>query len=433
MKGRWHASQSGAPHSASGEQLKFGRELSHNIRSNYSERHGVNTTKRRKRLLAITSVSLSVLGFIVLAEVVLRCLPVADSMFVLPVTAENPIYRYTPQRKRTISHDWNLRLVSHVRVNNDGWVNEQDYQKEDPIPLLAIIGDSFIEADAVPYAQTVQGRLAEALKARLRVYSFGLNGAPLSQYLIWAQYAVREFKAEALVINVVGNDFDESHISYQDSPGFWVYAPDSKGNLQLRLLEFPVGIARTLLKQSALARYLLLNMHLKETLSNLSWLRELITGHVRPRDVPAYAGNTSVSTDPKRLAASMEVIDAFFRDLPRLTGLPADRITFTLDGFRYPDVAVQGAGTYFDLMRRAFREQAKMHGYQVIDLDPLFFADYRSHHQRFDYLPIDGHWNSAGHAILTQALLASRLLSSQLSQESASSSSRTATANGPKT
>ena len=95
-------------------------------------------TKRREWLLAITSVSLGILGFIVLAEVVLRCLPVADSEFVLPVTADNPIYRSTPQRKWTNSRDWNFNLVSHVRVNNDGWVNDQDYQKDDPNFLYSL-------------------------------------------------------------------------------------------------------------------------------------------------------------------------------------------------------------------------------------------------------------------------------------------------------
>ena len=67
----------------------------------------------------------------------------------------------------------------------------------------------------VPYAETLYGRLARTLRGRLRVYSFGASGAPLSQYLIWAGHAVREYGARAVVINVVGNDFDESYIVVQ--------------------------------------------------------------------------------------------------------------------------------------------------------------------------------------------------------------------------
>ena len=67
----------------------------------------------------------------------------------------------------------------------------------------------------VPYAQTLYGRLAEKLAGRFRVYSFGALGASLSQYLIWAGHAVREYGARAVVINLVGNDFDESYVSCQ--------------------------------------------------------------------------------------------------------------------------------------------------------------------------------------------------------------------------
>ena len=85
-------------------------------------------------------------------------------------------------------------MLNHRRVNNAGWVNDQDYEHQDVTPLLAIIGDSYIEAMMVPYEQTVYGRLANTLEGRLRVYSFGASGAPLSQYLIWARHAVEHYR-----------------------------------------------------------------------------------------------------------------------------------------------------------------------------------------------------------------------------------------------
>jgi hypothetical protein len=82
---------------------------------------------------------------------------------------------------------------------------------------------------------------------------------------------------------------------------------------------------------------------------------------------------------------------------------------FTLDGFRYPDAAAGGGGTYFELMRRAFRSKAEALGYETIDLDPYFFAHHAAHAQRFEY-PRDGHWNETGHAVAAEAVLASRLI-----------------------
>ena len=85
----------------------------------------------------------------------------------------------------------------------------------------------------VAYPQTLQGRLAAALNAELRVYSFAGSGAPLEPVFVWAGYAVKEYGARAVVINVVGNDFDESLSAYRLGPGFWQYAPDPNGALQL--------------------------------------------------------------------------------------------------------------------------------------------------------------------------------------------------------
>ena len=321
-----------------------------------------------------------------------------------PVTESSPIYHYSPDRSFVFSRDWNLDLVNRGRVNNAGFINDQDYRRNGQQPLLAIIGDSFIEAFMVPYANTIQGRLARALGSKARVYSFAASGAPLSQYLIWARLAVREYGAQALIINVVGNDFDESHIHYVQSPGYWVYAPEPDGQLRMHLVELRRGFMRSVLAHSVFARYLFINLHVKEY-AKLRSLRAHSSGegHVR------FAGFTRADADPGRISASLAVMDAFFRDLPEYTGLPPDRITFTTDGFRYPKAAEEGKGTYFDQMGNAFEQRALSQGYEVLDLDRWFFADFRQFGQRFEY-PHDGHWNDRGHAIAAKAILSSRLL-----------------------
>ena len=366
-------------------------------------------TRRKELLLAAASIMISLVLSLSVAEIVLRFLPVTDSMLVVPVTEHDSIYHYTPNRPFVFSRGWDLAMVNRGRVNNDGWVNNQDYRKDVSTPLLGIIGDSYIEALMVPYAETVQGRLAKDLDGKFRVYSFGASGAPLSQYLVWAAYAVHEYKAKALIINVVGNDFDESHAAYNAFPGFWIYVPDKDGMLHLRLFEFHASRVRSLLKNSALARYLFLNMHIKQTLSDWNWLRAFVLGQEQPKDWSRYAGNTAVSVDAARIDASLAVIDAFFRDLPKLVGLPADRITFTMDGFRYPDAAAAGVGTYFDRMRRAFQEKAEAQGYEVIDLDPVFFNHFRQDDGRFEY-PNDNHWNPVAHVVVADAIMSSKLM-----------------------
>jgi hypothetical protein len=314
-----------------------------------------------------------------------------------------------PNRTFLFSRDWDLHLVNHGRVNNAGMVNDQEYQRNESIPLIGVIGDSYIEALMVPYPETLQGRLASAMTGRLRVYSFAASGAPLSQYLIWGRHAVRDYGAKALIINVVGNDFDESHDAFKrDFPGFWIYVPDAGGELRLRLFEFRVGAIRSLIKHSALARYFFVNLQAKYILGDWKRFRTAITGD-RPAEDASFAGNTAAVADPARMRASKSAIEAFFRDLPELVGLPAQRILFTMDGFRYPEEARNGAGTYFDQIRREFSRRAEALGYEVIDAEPLFLDHFRHHGERFEDSR-DRHWNGMAHGIVADAVVRSRLL-----------------------
>jgi hypothetical protein len=364
--------------------------------------------KRREWLLGTVTVVITVAICLLLAEVVLRFLPVASTMYTVPVTAQNPVFHFAPNRDFVYSRDWDMALANRGHVNNAGFVNDQDYYK-DGLPLLAVIGDSMIEAAMVPYRDTLQGRLATALAGKLRVYSFATDGAPLSQYLIWAQHAVREYGAQALVINVVGNDFDESHAAYRTSPGFWHYVPEPNGELKLRLFEYRPGRLRDVVVASALARYLLFNMQV-----GVHWLelKSLLFGGPAMA-APQDAASSAPSAD-KRLRDSLATLDAFFRDLPDYAGLPASRILFVIEGFRYPDAAAARAGSYNDRMRRALLERAVTLGYDAIDLDPIFIERHRRTGERFEF-PRDGHWSAVGHGVAFDAVMASRFMQRVLS------------------
>ena len=186
---------------------------------------------------------------------------------------------------------------------------------------------------------------------------------------------MREYGARAVAINVVGNDFDESHVAYNTGPGWWVYAPGPDRNLHFRLTEYRPGWLRSVVYNSSIARYLFFNLQL-----GYAWtqIRSFFFGSPAIA-AERYAGNTAAQASSVWLAASLAAMDAFFRDLPDMIGLPPDRVLFTLDGFRYPDAVAGATGTYFDLMRRAFRSRAESLGYEVIDLDPLFFKHFATY------------------------------------------------------
>jgi hypothetical protein len=361
----------------------------------------MDAMSRRKDLLLSLLLSLATLALCLLgAEIVLRFLPVSTGLRSLPVTAADPVLHYTPNQPFTSSFGWDLHNVVHGRVNNAGFVNDQDYSTGGP-PLIAVVGDSFIEAQMVAYGQTLQARLAAALKGKFRVYSFAASGAPLSQYLIWAGYAVKTYGAPAVVINVIANDFDESLSAYKLDPGFWQYAPDANGVLQLYLNPHQSGTLITLARHSALARYLILNIHA------LPLVTSLISG--RTLEVGRHYVGTDPSAGEKRVRDSLAAIDAILRDVPERVGLAADRILFTLDGFRYADAAREAQGSYFDLMRRAFMEKAAAKGYEVIDLDTRFIPRNAASGEHFEF-DDDYHWNAIGHAVAFDAVMASKLL-----------------------
>lgn len=360
--------------------------------------------KRRSRLKAF---ALGLVIMLVLAEIALRFFPVSTGLRPIVVNAEHPVYKFEPSHSFVFSRDWNFALANKGWINDDGFVNDQDYVAHDDKPLLAVVGDSFIEAQMVPCASTVQGRLAKELDGRARVYSFAAGGAPLPQYLVWAKYAHDTYAPDALVISIVGNDFDESLAKYQICPGQNHFVPDSAGVLELHRFDYAPNALGPILYASAFGRYLHLNLKLGTRLSDF---KQFVLGHKKVAET--FVGNTETEYTPERLADSVSAVDAFFRLLPSMSGLDHDHILFVIDGMRpdlYDAARLEAASTsFFAVMRARFIEKAKSLSYEIIDLQAPFIQRYARDHQRFEFAT-DYHWNAVGHGVVAEAVKGSEL------------------------
>jgi hypothetical protein len=334
---------------------------------------------------------------LLVAELVLRLLPVSEGTLNTPVNQEHPVLSFEPDDDVLYSRDWNFSYVNHVRVNKQGFVNKHDYDADPATPVLAVIGDSYVEALMVPPEETLFGRLESDARSQyggdFRVYSFGASGAPLSQYLVYARHAQDNYNVQAMVFVIIANDFDESLPRYAIHEAFPVFYPDEHGGYNLvspRDYVPPRGI----LRQSALVRYLYWHLNISRTLAKL---RALIAAQNEP---VKYADNTAADTSARRIRDARTAVDAFLQLLPSYASLPSKNIAFVVDASRgalydaqSPEDVPNG---YFQQVRRYFMEQALAQGYEVRDMAPYFFSEHKETGVHFEW-PTDAHWNSEAH------------------------------------
>ena len=354
----------------------------------------------RRIALVVASTAIGILVPLGTAEIVLRFLPVCETLMATPVNESNPVFHFTPNQTVTWSRGWDFSIVNRLRVNDAGYVNDQDYVQSDHRPLFAVVGDSYVEAAVVPYAETLQGRLARLAGPDGRVYSFAASGAPLSQYLVWAREARLRWKAQALAIVVVGNDFDESVAAYKAGRGFHYYVEDAAGELTLRRFDYQPGWLRSVAKRSALLKYLLLNLN---ALDRLGLLWKQLPSLAASARAERFVGNTSATAGKLRIERSKGAIRAFLRDLVTYAGWQPDRVVFVVDGIRYPSRKPAVLASYFVQMRTYFMAEARQSGFEVIDMDEHFFARHPTDGKIFQFKD-DAHWNGLAHGMAANAV-----------------------------
>jgi len=367
--------------------------------------------------LASAAILIGLIGTILFLEAGLRFFPVRSSMALAPVSAEDPVLRYKPAQTYTYSTGRDFDAANKGTVNAQGYVSDFDYVADDPRPLIAVIGDSFIEARMVPFPLTVHESLRARLNDKIRVYNFGIGGSPLSQYLAFASMARDAYRPGFLIVSVVGNDFDESLPVYKNMPRYQYFVPDENGRLHPKLIgEYAPSWIKDAAASSALVRYLYFHLDIQNVVQAFLFS---FRGREEKSAETAFAGNTDSAAPDERVARSKEAADAFLDLLPEYAGLGKNRILLVVDGIRHSIYSGTDERdlreTYFGIMRRYLIERAEKQGYEVLDLHPVFAADYAKNAQIFEFRR-DGHWNAHAHGVVASAVLRSENMKAFLNE-----------------
>jgi len=326
-----------------------------------------------------------------------RLLPVSNPPYLLPVSAEHPIVRYQPNIEYLSSGGWNFSIRTRMRTNNFGYNNLWDYHPEDTTPLLMVIGDSFVEALTVDSGKSAAEVLNSTVSGRGRVYSIGVSGAALSQYLAFAEFSKNSFHPSAMAFFIIHNDFDESLLKYKAEPRFHYFKENGHG-FELQRVDYQRSAIKTFLRKSALVRYVMLNLKAGLIVESLR--------RPRCRSEDPYACEEPATLE-RRVADSKRAVDYFLDQVPAKSGLGSDSIIFVMDAMRpamySAEALLKAQNSYVSQMRQYFMKQARSRGYGVLDMQPVFMGKHRLDNSRFEF-PTDAHWNELGNGVVADEI-----------------------------
>ena len=338
----------------------------------------------------------TLLGILLLAEfIVFR--------HVIPA-CQRPAYDYNPEfhlvhlqpnTRGTFTAGTVAQVRAQWRINNCGWNSGIDYENGagNRKPVLAIIGDSYIEGLHVNLPEALPAMIRRQLGDRFEVYSFGVSGAPLSQYLHLARYVNRVFKPAILVVLVVHNDFDESLADAYRKPRFLQLTYRNGTFAEVKPTPYYVSSFTKFFHKSALVRYLEQNCE----------LYSLLNFNYAFADPLRFNANIDVekANQQRRLItkATRHLIDTFAAENTD------KKLIFMMDAPRVDiyekTLAVSNVAWLHQILRDACGERHL----DFLDLTQPFAQEYYASGKRLDN-KVDAHWNARGHRLAADTLLA---------------------------
>jgi len=328
--------------------------------------------------------ALGAMAALMAAELLLRILPVSTATetgyYIAPA-----ILTYPPHHDFDMATGWDLTNAHHHHSNNYGFLTDKDFTVNPA--AIAVIGDSYVEANMLKEADRLSFQLEKKLGNR-PVYAMGGPGSSLLDYAERARFAQETFGIRNFVFVIETGDVKQTFCGSGNIHGPCL-DPDTF-NLRSEAQPQKAGLAKKLLRKSALAQYLFSQLRLKP--DNL--INQLFRASAS--DHPSLP-KKSLSTDTLSPEAIDHVLSAFLSNLEKL------KIDHWLVVFDNRHIC-QKSGPITDPVRNRFMQLAKASGAIIIDTAPLFCDFSQKIGLSLAISPSDQHWNKLAHGLVAEAV-----------------------------
>lgn len=353
----------------------------------------------------------SVVCLTLLEQVVFRFILVPDDL--IDNVSINGVVRYQPDTRAVFRHPDGSQ--TRVTINANGWNSTNpSYHREKPAGRIrvAVIGDSYVHGAFVDVEQGFPEVIeAELMRAGIdaEVYRFGMDGAPMSQYLHMLRREVAAYKPDIVVVQLVHNDFDESYrlLKTRYASSFLKLDRGPSGRyIEVAPVDFRQGTADAL-RHFRTFRYLYYETNLY--LYAKSWVSRLFWGGSEdwsPQFVSSAVDIRNIADHDKNRMFARYVL-AEMQALGRRDGF---KLAIAMDGVR--EAIYQGRAPIDYEVGRLNRIAAELTAeldLPLLDLQDTFATDYAANRQRLEF-GFDWHWNVRANRLVGAAI--ARLLQS---------------------
>ena len=326
----------------------------------------------------------------VVLEIGLRGLPIVSGVHrQSPQSSEPASARLVANHEYTWSMGWDLRHVVKGKTNAMGFISPYAYTAE--TPAVALLGDSFVEAQMLAYDESLAGRL-DAKLGGMHAFNFGLSGAALPHYLGIAREMGARYRFAAAVVVATGMDYEEG---FETKEGLYRWGADPQRELISLVPAVERSSVVTVAREMALIRYARANL-------------KLTAGKV-------FARHADAPCEPRRLSAvDLRRLAEYVDQLPAALHLAPHRVVMVFNSGSNADLYERvdrgrarrpACPTVDSLALAELRRLAAASGMKVLELDDLLEAHYRQYRRALDFKPVDSHWNGTATALVADEIV----------------------------
>jgi hypothetical protein len=329
-------------------------------------------------------------------------------------TFVNGIIKYKPnQEGKHFVDNYELKY----KINAQGWNSKyQQYsiEKNDKF-RIAIVGDSFVEAFQVNFDKSLAEQLENLLgHENFEVYRFGINGAPMSEYLQILRQEVINYAPNLVIIIIIQNDFMES---YEMVPGRYyssflkLKVVDGEEIQEIPPSGYHESFVEYITRISTTLRFLRMQLRNAVQLKNL--FDTYFFSDARKAKPANYQANIDISELDQKKEKNIRATEYVFQEFIKLQKLKKFHLLLLMDGDRLRQDDQQNIYQSTVTKERSYNgalslnllasEAAQKFGIPFIDMHPVFAKDFQLHHKRFEY-HTDTHWNENGHKVVAQTI-----------------------------